>query len=261
MGCGASTETPSVQVTHVTPAEEPLTAAVRKDAKKVLVDVIDCERLSVPAVDMDVELYREKGHVVCKVEGLRRPYVTKMYYDDYWGFLRFPDTGRGGKIKRDAELPAILGRLLGLGIGTDCQIHIPKEVSLDLDIAGGYQRGQRVKAHESIYVGNGILAVGKGGKGTIIGPSQDRVNVKWDQRVDGKQKNISVKPAEIRLCNDLPGSFLRGSKVQKTKTNEPGVVTGPDPYNQSCLLVIWGDDLSAVPQPYPHSELTLMYQD
>eukprot|EP01064_Diplonema_japonicum_P025715 TRINITY_DN37138_c0_g1_i1.p1 TRINITY_DN37138_c0_g1~~TRINITY_DN37138_c0_g1_i1.p1 ORF type:complete len:272 (+),score=36.43 TRINITY_DN37138_c0_g1_i1:32-817(+) len=258
MGCGQSTGTASATtIVPVTPAEDEL--CVNAKTAMVPVGLTPADSLELPTTDMNVVLQREGTDVVCKVDGVRRPVVERILYDDYWCFMRFPDVGRGGRIVRNKSLPEILSKVRGIAEGTSCQVYINDHISLELDIPGDYQRGQRVKATENIHISEGELVVPKGSHGTVTGPVNQRINVKWDERLDGKQKKISVLPKEVKLSSDLPEGYLRGCKVKKicnnTATDLLGVVTGPA---QSFLSVMVWWDTSAAPESVLCSDVMIV---
>eukprot|EP00662_Eupelagonemidae_sp_cell21_P049095 gene49095-46835_t len=64
------------------------------------------------------------------------------------------------------------------------------------------RRDMRVFAAQDVIVEGGGLAVKKGDRGTVWGPSNTddklRVNVKWDERRDAKTSRINVYPAPRR---------------------------------------------------------------
>ena len=252
MGCGSSTQGTELNRPHqpVLGAETPedVDAAREKLTEHhVECPLIEAQSVELTSEGMRVHISREEGRVVCRVdEEMRSSNVLKMYFDPYWCYLRFPDTGRGGRMRRDKALPTLLGKLKGVVRGTACRAWIPEYISLEQDVPGNLQRQQHVKAVDDIHVGEGTLAVARGTNGTVVGvilPSgpvlpnvvgsgMPRINVKWERREDGKTKKISVLPEECRLTSDLPGHFLRGSKVLRLEDKEmitpyAGVVVGP----------------------------------
>eukprot|EP01063_Lacrimia_lanifica_P003950 TRINITY_DN12192_c0_g1_i1.p1 TRINITY_DN12192_c0_g1~~TRINITY_DN12192_c0_g1_i1.p1 ORF type:complete len:313 (+),score=142.17 TRINITY_DN12192_c0_g1_i1:66-1004(+) len=219
-----------------------------KGPPKIPITETPCSSITLPAMGDVVVLKKNGNKVEYLVDGkMRCPDVKKMYFDPYWGFLRFPDLGRGGKLLRDAALPPALGQIKGLVKGTDCKLWMPNEISVETDIPLGLQRGQLVKAMEDIFVGEGTLAVQRGTLGRVVGvveskqpfqknvpgSGQPRINVKWDERVDGKTKKISILPEEGKTVTDLPpGGWLRGARVLRMEedsviTPDAAIIVGP----------------------------------
>merc|ERR1712151_782984 len=69
-------------------------------------------------------------------------------------------------------------------------------------VIGGFLVGQKVRSSADISV-RGQIVVRKGQLGTIQGPSvkhpQERINVFFKGRVDGKFRSVNVLPREIYL--------------------------------------------------------------
>eukprot|EP00755_Sulcionema_specki_P021678 Sspe_Gene.13612::Locus_4667_Transcript_1_2_Confidence_0.750_Length_1254::g.13612::m.13612 len=288
MGCGASSEGANSQKLHVEQS--------RNDVRREESDLDDKKPQKAPApppfaitpVETEVVEFTEPGtnHVLrffvtdgmmqYEVDGkLRCPLLKKLHFDDYFCFLRFPDTGKGGKLARDpATLPKTLGGLKHLASISSCTATIPNDVHIEMDIPGGFQRNQRVKAAKDIYVTvHDELAVKKMDLGSVVGPSSDgRLYVKWDQRRDGKQKRISVLPDEVKLTSDIAGGLLRGQAVftadeatiqegtPPPKGATLGVIHGPSPTSPSThVVVLWDgkDEFEEAPQ----DTLALVHND
>ncbi|KAJ9450926.1 hypothetical protein DIPPA_21425 [Diplonema papillatum] len=231
------------------------------------------EEVVFPGVGMLVQFWREGGKVMCRADGIvRSRELTTIYYDSYFSFLRFPDTGRGGKVMRTEHLPHLLAKLKGVCAHTNCRLFIPSLISLDLDLPGGFQRQHVVRAITDIHVGQGTLAVLKGGTGVVVGGVggtsaagvHERVNVRWASRVDGKKKKISVLPEEIRHVSDLPMQMLRGMKVRRAACpgeadSEDGIVVGP-PLDHTdefdvCVRVAWVNRTRLTKHTYPENDV------
>lgn len=189
-------------------------------------------------------MVNDDNKLVYEIDGNQRPPVSRLHYDSYFSFLRFPDTGKGGKLPPDHV--DILGGLRVLCARCEPAVlhNIPKDMLIEYDMPGGLRRDMRVFAAQDIIVEAGGMAVKKGDRGTVWGPSNTddklRVNVKWDERKDGKTSRINVYPEEVSIGCDLPGGFLRGQKVRATcdiRTDESeevaiaagdcGIVWGP----------------------------------
>ena len=264
MGCGSSTQGGGQGNQAPVLAME----VEEKPAVPVIENVVDIETIpstscEIHSEGMTVVLSRVNGAVVCTVDDeVRNDNVVRMLYDPYWSFLRFPDTGKGGRIPKDRNLPQILGKLKGVVQGTACRAWIPDSIQLDLDIPAQLQRGQIVKALDDVHVGEGTLAVMRGTHGTVmgvinptgppipnvVGSGMRRINVRWDRREDGKTKKISVLEEESRLTSDMPELFLRGSKVLRLEDKDmitpfSGVIIGPpqQPQGAPAVRIYWDE--------------------
>eukprot|EP01061_Rhynchopus_euleeides_P009819 TRINITY_DN19128_c0_g4_i1.p2 TRINITY_DN19128_c0_g4~~TRINITY_DN19128_c0_g4_i1.p2 ORF type:complete len:285 (+),score=83.19 TRINITY_DN19128_c0_g4_i1:331-1185(+) len=263
MGCGSSTQrAKSAAPVLATEEDEGQKADVKAPQNLVDVPLIETDSVEILSEGMSVVICRKDDKVICKVDSeIRNDDVRKMFYDSYWSFLRFPDTGRGGRVQRDRHLPSILGKVKGVVQGTACKAWIPDQIQLDLDIPNQLQRGQIVRAIDDVHVGEGTLAVMRGTNGTVVGvilpanptpnvvgSDMKRVNVRWDRREDGKTKKISVLDDECRLTSDLPGSLLRGSKVLRLEDKDvvtpfAGVVVGhPQEVKGAPAVRVYWDD-------------------
>ena len=256
MGCGASRDPSIDNKTRISvrPQEQREDERSDGDDDGVPLVLIAADEMSMvePHTKIKVQFKRESGHVVCYANGnVRQPDVRRMHFDEYYSFLRFPDNGRSGKVPRNARLPELLGKLMGVCEGTSCKLQVPDRVPCG-DLPGGFVVGCTVKATDEIQVGGGTVAVLKGGTGTAMNKSGDRISVRWHQRLDGKKKKICVLPGEIKWTTDLPAGFLRGHKItRKDNTRITGVVTSNSrSKNPNMLRVRWdkggtNEDISA----------------